>query len=376
MNEREIFEKTFSNLHASNRTLQEVLNRVHTGKGAKGISKRFAVLVAAVIAVFSMAVVAYAADLPGRLIAILTPAENPGQMIDQAFGDSISTEKPEREDAYGNPLEAPSMERPAVDLTETEKLIGAYISDVDGVLTVGSNTFTLKNFMIDERGSGAITWTLENPNGITYGDAGYGIVYFNSWTIDNPMLHHFAADGSKKKATDMYTALISKNESGTRLELVSYFGTFDFYEIGDIFVWSVSTGRKQDIENIQLTPVEHIPTKTMSTKDGMKLAIAHQSLTIDVYQDQSFVTDRVVIHYKDGTQYCVEDDAAKIYNIAAAFWRDNEAYRYGELVYLFNRIIDPEQVAYVEVESHWLEHKYSGEEVEYIKHTQTYVFYP
>lgn len=376
MNEQEIIHKSFSNLHASNRTLQEVLNRAHTGKGAKGISKRFAVLVAVLTAVFSMALVAYATGLPEKLIAILTPAKEPSQMIDQAFGDSISTEKPNMEDAYGNPIEAPSMERPAIDLTETEKLIGAYISDVDGVLTIGENTFTLKNFMIDETGCGAITWTVENPNGIDYGDAGYGIVYFNSMTIDNPNMYHYAADGSKKDVLDVTTALISKNKAGTKLELVSYFGTVAKYQMGDSLVWMVSRNRKQEAQKIQITPVEHIPAKTMTTADGMKLMIANQGLTFDIDSNTDFLIDKIVINFKDGTQYCVEDDDANIYNLANAYWRQSKEYRYDELVYLFNRLIDTNEVASVEVTAGFCRLELVGEYYALVQQPETVVFYP
>ena len=376
MNEHEFFQKSFSALHASDNTLQEVMSRAHSGKGAKGISKRFAVLVAALIMVFSMALVVHATGLLADLVAVLTPAKNPGQVIDDAFGDNISTEKPKMEDAYGNPIEAPSMDRPAIDLTETEKLIGAYISDVDGVLTIGENTFTLKNFLIDETGSGAITWSVENPNGIDYGDAGYGMVYFNSMTIDNPMMYHYAADGSKKKSIDMYTALISENEAGTKLELVSYFGTVDKYQIGDSLVWMVSKNRKQETRRIQITPVEHIPAKTMITADGMSLMIANQSITFDVNSNNEFIPDKIVIHFKDGTQYCLENGEEKIYNSSGAFWRSTETYLYDDLVFLFNRIIDTDSVTSIEVKVDEYEHKLVGEYYEYVPYQETYVFYP
>lgn len=376
MNEQERFQEAFSSLRASENTLQEVMNRIHSGKGTKGISKRFAVLVAILVILFSMALAVHATGLLADLAAILTPADAPGQVIDDVFGDNISTEKPKMEDAYGNPLEAPDMERPSIDLTEAEKMIGAYISDIDGVLTIGENTFTLKNFLIDEMGSGAITWILENPNGIEYADAGYGIVYFNSRTIDNPRMYHYGADGSKKKSTDIYTALISKNEEGTILELVSYFGTFDKYEVGDSFVFFVSRDQKQETQQIQITPVEHIPTKTMTTADGMRLMIANQSITFNVDSNDEFLTDRIIINFKDGTQYCVEDEEAKIYNLAETFWRQSEEFRYDELVYLFNRLIDTNEVYCVEVTAGFSRLELVGEYYEPVRHPEIFVFYP
>ena len=376
MNEQKFFQKTFSNLQASDTTLQEVLNRAYSGKGVRGLSKRFVALAALLVMVFGMTLVAHATGLLADLAAILKPAKNPGIVIEQAFSDTISTEKPKMEDAYGNPLEAPNMERPAVDLTETEKLIGAYISDVDGVLTIGENTFTLRSFMIDETGCGAITWTLENPNGIEYGDAGYGMVYFNSRTIDNPNMYHYAADGTKKDVLDMYTALISRNDAGTKLELVSYFGTVAKYEIGDNLVWMVSRNRKQEVRKIQITPAKHIPAITLTEGSGMELSIVNQALTIDVDSNTEFLTDRIVINFKDGTQYCVEDDENLIYNTSGSYWRNTADYRYDDVVFLFNRLIDPNAVASVEVTAGFLGFEVIGNYYEPVCHPETFVFYP
>ena len=376
MNEQEFFQKTFSKLHASDRTLQTVISRARSGKGSVGVSKRLVVLVTVLVMLFSMALVAHATGLLADLVAILTPAKDPAQIIDHAFGNHISIEKPQREDAYGNPIDSPSMDRPEPNLTETEKLIGAYISDVDGVVSVGENTFTLKSFMIDETGTGDITWTLENPNGIAYADAGFGMVYFNSRTIDNPNMIHHGPDGSKKDVLDMATALIARDEAGTKLELVSYFGTVAKYEIGDTLIWAVSTNRKQETRKIQITPVSHIPAHSMATPEGMKLNIAPQGITFDIDSNEEFLTDRIVIHFQDGTQYCVEDDEAMLYNLSEAYWRQSDEFRYDDLVYLFNRLIDPEEVSSVEVTGGFLRLEPMGDYYEPVCHRQNYVFYP
>jgi len=52
MNEHDFFQKTFSNLHASDDTLHKVLKKAYSHKGATGISKRFAVLVAVLVMIF------------------------------------------------------------------------------------------------------------------------------------------------------------------------------------------------------------------------------------------------------------------------------------------------------------------------------------
>lgn len=373
MNEHELFQKTFSNLHASDNTLQEVMNRIHSGRGARGVSKRFAVLVAILTILFSMALVAHATGLLADLVAILTPTENPGQVIDDAYGDSISTQKPDMFDCYGNPIEMPDMERPDIDITQAEKFMGDYISNVDSVVSIGNNTFTVKNFLIDETGTGAITWTVENPNGITYGEAGYGIVYFTSIApFDDPEIYHYGKNGEEKKHIADHTALISKNEESTKLELVTYFGTFVEYEIGDSFVWEVRRNFGKEAQKLQITPTKHIPLKAMFAEDGMQLSIANHELTINFDSNNEFVADKVVINYKDGTQYCLID-GEKIYNIRYGFWRSSTSYTYDDDVYLFNRVINIDQVASVEVEGVLHEVKPNGEFAPQSKH---FVFYP
>ena len=91
MNEQELFQKSFSNLHASDNTLYEVMRKVNSGSSMKGISKRFVALVAALVMLFSMAIVVHSTGILADIIAILTPVEDPQQVIEQAFGDKIST---------------------------------------------------------------------------------------------------------------------------------------------------------------------------------------------------------------------------------------------------------------------------------------------
>ena len=380
MNEQELFQKSFSNLHASDNTLYEVMRKVNSGSSMKGISKRFVALVAALVMLFSMAIVVHSTGILADIIAILTPVEDPQQVIEQAFGDKISTEKPDMKDAYGNPLDMPDMERPSPDLTETEKLIGAYISDVDGVLTVGENTFTLKSFLVDEKGSGTITWTVENPNGIEYGDAGYGMVYFAPMApFDEPRISHYGVDTPKDKGISSRTVLVSENESRTTLGFATYFGTFSEYQQGDSFVWAVSINGKQETKSIQITPAQHIPVKVLEESRGKQLLLANLSLTLDHNSNIESIPGKIVIYFKDGTEYCLQSGDRTVHNVSAGFWRSNESYSYDELVLMFNRIIDVDEVACVEMECSWLEVAEEGIDatnIENYRRHENYMFYP
>ena len=371
MNEHDVFKKAFSALHASDDTLQKVLNKTHKPK--RITPRRVAVLVAAVVAVCSLALVVQGSVyvLLGNHVATLTPAENPGTFIDDAYGNSISTQKPELFDSQGNPIPLPDMERPVTNPEEAEKWLGDYINDVGGVFTVGDNTFTLKSFMVDENGTGAFTWTAENPNGIPYGDAGYGTVYFSPIApFGEPMLYHYGADGQEKLSTCTFNNLISKNEEGTKLEIVTYFGTFEKYEIGDHFVWAVC------YDNIQITPTVHIPTKTMTAKEGMQLWVTNHGITLDINSDTCVSDKKIVVYFKDGSQYCVYDSDNLIYNIPGGLWRQSEEYAFDDLIIPFNRLIDTNEISHVEALFITFEDVLVDGKTEVTSHTNNYTFYP
>lgn len=376
MNEHELFKKTFSTLHASDHTLQAVMTRVHSGKGAKGISKRIVVLAAALAMLFSMGLVAYGAKMLTESVAVLTPAENPAPALDGAFGDKVSTQKPNLKGGDGKPIVSPDMERIPVDPAEAEKLVGAYVYDVDGVLTVGENTLTFQNFLIDETGCGTIMWILENPNGVIYRDSGYGGIYFpHENPLLEPELRHYGADGTRKSGVYLFNTLLSRNEEGTRLELVSHFGTAAEYQTGDSFAWEVNVEGSRNAKRIHITPVECIPAKTMTAAEEMQLRITNQSITINEYSNDR-VIDRLIVHFKDGTQYCVCDGVEKIRNTPGTFVRKTATDQDDGTTLLFNRLIDTDQVASVEMTVNVYRHELVGETYKTEILRETAVFYP
>lgn len=378
MNEHDIMNKAFSDLHASDDTLQKVLNCTHSEKRGRMNPKRIAVLVAAVAVLFSMALAVHGSVLVllGDRLAVLTPAKDPEKVLDDAFGDTLDTQKAEMYDSQGNLIELPDMERPKLDLEEAKKLYGDYVSNVDTVFTLGESTFALKHFMIDETGIGMLTWTVENPNGLKYIYGGYGFMSFDDTNpFCEPSIRQFGADGQEKSFASTYPALISRNEDDTKLDLVTYFGTFDPYKIGDHFVWMIYSRTSSERKTVQITPVSHIPAKKMVAADGMKLTVGSQGVVIDVNSDELFETDKIVLHFNDGTQYFVEDWDKMILNSSGSLWR-GDAYRYDDLVVLYNRLVDINKVSSVEVTAKIPRDKLVGEDYEIDWEYKNYVFYP
>lgn len=378
MNEHDIMNKAFSDLHASDDTLQKVLNRTHSGKSVRMKPKRIAVLVAAAAVLFSMALAVHGSVLVllGDRLAVLTPAKDPEKVLDDAFGDTLDTQKAEMYDSQGNLIELPEMERPKLDLEEAKKLYGDYISDVDAVFSLGESTFTLKQFMIDETGVGALTWSVENPNGLKYIYGCYGSMCFKDANpFSYPSIRHFGADGQEKFFGCAFAALISRNKDDTKLELVTYFGTFDPYEVGDHFVWEINSNTSSESKTVQITPVRHIPAKKMSAADGTKLTVGSQGLVLDVNSDEVFIGEKIVLNFKDGTQHCVENSDKMTLNSSSSPLR-GFAYRSGDLVVLYNRLVDINEISSVEVTAKIPHDKLVGEDYEIDWEYKNYVFYP
>lgn len=363
MNDHELFQKTFSHLHAPEHTLKEVMNMAEQKKPKKITAKRLVVLGAVITAVLALTVAASATGALKKLadlIASLSPAENPGQVLVDAYGDQISNEPVQLYDAHGNPIEMPVMERLELNSAQAEKLIGAYISDVDGTFTLGEDTFTLKNFLIDEDGNGLLTWTLENPNGATFANSGYGGVYFPSAAkFHEPQLEHHTEE-TTDPGVYLFNHLLSESEDGTQAEFVTYFGTYHTYQPGDRFVWKITDGSRE--KSIEIIPGIHIGVRTLTDETGAQVGISSHAISVAL-PGQMISPKTVVIHYLDGSEYCVADE--RVLNNVGSFMRHSEDN--SEVTgYLFNRLVDTAQVSHVEVTAIRYE----------AKTTETFVFYP
>ena len=172
----------------------------------------------------------------------------------------------------------------------------------------------------------------------------------------------------------METALISKNESSTKLEFVSYFGTYENYQKGDSLIWTVAAG--EDKGTIQIMPDEHAPVSELNAESGLKLFLTNQAATIRFDRKYEFVVERIEIRFKDGSQYLVQDHEGMVMNTVESFWRTSETNHYGDVVFLFNRLIDIDDVTSVEVYGHWLESVVDGDNYSNIRHEEGYIFLP
>ena len=84
----------------------------------------------------------------------------------------------------------------------------------------------------------------------------------------------------------------------------------------------------------------------------------------------------MVIHFKDGSQYSILDREEMVMNATESFWRASEKNNYGDSVFLFNRLIDVDNVISVEIDGHWLESVVADDGYENIRHEESFIFQP
>ena len=174
MTEHELFRKTFSTLHASPDTLMEVQKAMENNKKTHRTLRRGVVIA---IAAALMLTVAAAAGVVHLIKADVTPADGVSDTTLHAFTDDMDASAPTVEGNSGELITVPDMERIPGDVETVQRLVGDYLSKLDAGLTVGSTTITLGTFLIDESGCGILTYTVDDPEGVSYEEAGYGEVY-------------------------------------------------------------------------------------------------------------------------------------------------------------------------------------------------------
>lgn len=354
MTDRELFRETFSQLHASEDTLTEVMKVVHKEEQRNGRrraeKKRRPARTGALIAL--AAVLLMGTALAGiELSARLSPTggEAAVAVALAVYGDgSISTEVPEITDKYGNVVEdVPTMERVAVDEETAAELIGDYTADVDATVAVGDYTYTFENFLLDENGMGMLTYTISNPNGVTgWYDAGYGEITFGE---DSEIVALAATMGEDWSDGFFDTRDYLLSGTDTELRIVTYMGAFREYEPGQPLYLRLNGRHDTEETLVRVTPLSYAPTVSLTDREGHDVSLSSVGLSIGWRSDHELVTDEVVIHYAGGTAYVVKSDAYK--NNVVACWQTGE-HIYENCCFVFNRLVDVSAVASVTVSGH------------------------
>jgi hypothetical protein len=294
-------------------------------------------LVAAAAAV--LMTTAFASGLVDYLEALLTPADTPSDIAQATLVDAdISTEKPDMLDSAGNPIEMPDMERVTTDEDTVLTLTEGYLYDMDATLSLGNDlTITFDSFIMDEQGMGILTYTVSNPNGLSWSDAGYGDIYSIVGMYDPQLL----ADGTDYCDSRMY--LLEGDSTDTEIHVAQYF-------VGQPDQSLLFTVPETENGALRITPEACVPAIEMTDGQGHDLTLSPLGLRIGWHDANELGHDEIILHYADGTDYVVEGDG--ILNRSLGCWQSSEEHTYEYLCEMFNRLVDVDTVESVTVTGH------------------------
>lgn len=352
---REEFKKAFAPLHASEDVLLEVTKQMNKEKRPARRGRRIGFAVA-LAAVFTLTMtIAFGDDIAAFFTAKLTPVTEieAVEATLSAFSGDISTDAPYMTDSYGSKIEPPIMEDIAMGDAAVAPLVEGYLYDVDAAPIVAEDyTYTMEQFIVDDKGMGILLYTIENPEGVWYTDHGYGHVSvpLNPYlTTSAPFMDGGNVDGK--------SYLLQSSSTPTKLYVVMYFGTFTQYH-GEDFYFCITrndpeSDRVLEVGAIRLAVEKHVPSITFTDEDGNEIYVSPMGISVDWQQDYELLTHKLLLHHTDGT-YTVKDEECNIYNARVGYWiaADAAAEHLVSSNYLFNCLIDVEAVTEVSLQGH------------------------
>ena len=350
MIDRKLFQQTFSALHASPDTLSEVYKVVRRNKRHHTITK--GMLIAAVLAM--CITVAGAVGIATLIKADVAPADSITDADRNAFDkDTVGSDTPLVLGNDGQPINLPRMERASTDTATVQRLLGDYLCTVNATMEVDGYTIKLNTFLIDENGSGFLTYTLSNPNGVEPDENGYGEVYT---PLDpSPII---GDDLQSYKYMDAKTYLDTAATTDTEMHLVLYFSDFGFWHKGDDLIFAVVRQSGGDWGGtISISPIAYLPVTTFTSEDGSTVEVSALGIHMD---KPSAITNQIsdlnpkelVLHMKDGSRYAVQSDRENVLNWVVGLCTVDENHDENGCTYSFNRLVDVDEIESVTAEGH------------------------
>lgn len=332
MTERELFKETFSQLHASEDTLTEVMNMAkHENITYMNKTKRRP-------ARKLIAIVAVAALLVTGAVAAASHS-----FLGDAFGDKGLTdyEPVEIPKGDGHSYTLPGMEWGSVDEETASALVGEAVTPIGETIDIGNYTVTVDSYVMDDNGVGVVTWTVANPNGVGHVDeAGRGIVYFGPASF---MAEPDFRDGNG----DFLNSYCVRDDSlttDTELHLVSYIASSEDVLNTDGVVLKL---RISDEERNIVFPATDVVESVTLTGGEYTAHVSPMSIRFEAPfgegAENRWVPHYLTIHYADGTEYICQQDEPYMENTVFGQYDEDG------LVYVFNRLIDPAEVASVTI---------------------------
>ena len=336
------------------------------------------VLVAAIVAALcAVTVVAVSGNAAGKI----TPADTAkaGEMDDKttaAFSDGISTQQADIRDANGNTIQLAKMERVPTDPETAQRLVGGYLMALDNAaMTVkdnyyGTYTITLETMLIDEKGAGMITYSVENPKGVYSSTEGFSYgegvhTCMPSVEVHEPSEEAALRSEEVRKAVSTKIYLDKENTTDTHVQAIMYFAICGGYRKGDPVYVTQGSVYSGQVQAICITPTSYVPAKTFTEKGGTHVSVSPLGIQVDTGDLSGDETRNITIRYKDDSEFVVWSGG--INNCTVAFggygYEGTDGGNYRDASYYnFNRLVDVDQIASVEVVHHYYEMAEQGAE--------------
>ena len=362
MTERELFEKTFSALHASPDTLSEVKRTMQNEKKTRRILGRGAVIAIAAALTLSVAVAAGVV----LIRADVSPAEKVDDTTHHAFTDDINSPTPVVIGNSGEVITVADMERIPGDPATTERLVGQYLSKLDAEMTVEGNTYKMGTFLVDDTGTGILTFSVENPNGFEYGDMGYGETWIESVIANVYYGRSEPTRGDRDGAMSADTKLYVDESASTDtcLQVIAYFisGKGFSYAKDSTFYFSVSDGAYQ-YHSIAIQTKTRVPVKTFTADNGEIVLLSPLGMTAvdSIGHEVEWLIRENIIQFKDGSTFVVKSREQNLRNWVVSYGTGNPESGYNMAMeielgatdigseeynsYQFNRLVDVDEVS-------------------------------
>lgn len=326
MFDSKLYKETFSQVQVSEETLAEVLNMTQKNKHGGFRAARMILIAAVLTALLATTVFAYVG---------FTQYENPMQMLGTFFGDKDkqSSDGQIVHETYFDQeydLVQPTIERVPLDEKTAEEDVVPYVSDVGESVTYEDYTLTVEAHLYDSATNcGVVYYTIENPNGVS----GYEVFDDGEiWWPDGEMVY-FPLVGENY--------IVENETTETKLTVASYYCGADGVDYLNVAFYA-------DESNALLLPLnDGGGMESISLADGdivlspvaLRLNTENMEFLYDGVSIYAYI-ERLVIRYKDGTEYLVYSDEP---------YTDNSTYssqNYEGTVtsYTFNRLVDIDEV--------------------------------
>lgn len=244
-----------------------------------------------------------------------------------------------------------------VDPSELPAAVTDAVQEVDASCTGNGYTLTVHELLVDENGTGAVTFSLGNPAGVAlHTDDQTGELALdpeNERSLDSIRMN-CGPVGAGAPVIDASVCFDRASQTDTAIDGVLYFTTFGTYDdLAAGVSWSLCwhTGEAMsgtadtpaDIENFEATtdvvvPQRAIPVATASDGSGATAWLGPLSVRVKVPDSDAganeFICDYLAVTFADGSQRVIWDADAGIVNHYHASVDDDGSISYALTQYL------------------------------------------